>query len=210
MIDDPEALREWMYWEHLNDEARAVNTEGVPPYDLDEVAITIWARLIHISMRDCPVLDLGCGTGRLTEHLAGLFPWHEFWAMDISQQMLNRVPARENIKTFLCDGRTLPNAVADGAELWRYPDITYAVTMFQHIPHEAQEGYIFQVAQLLQPGGHFVFTIATGSEDQFLTHQVPDRAILNHWCWRAGLEILSVEHEEPHPGWTLVTTAVPL
>jgi SAM-dependent methyltransferase len=198
---DTEAMREWAYWDGLDGEDIDLNTAGLPSYPAGIVGSNLAVRFMY-DIPDGPVLDLGCGTGRLTVELSARYFPREFFAVDISQRMLDRVDARclPNVKTFLCDGRTLPDfGPIAGA---------FSVTVLQHLPHEAQESYIFQVAQRLLPGGRFVFTIAPGSEDQFLTHQVPDRALLDHWCWRAGLEVLAVEHQDPDTGWTWVETAV--
>ena len=85
-------------------------------------------------------------------------------AADISRAMLDRVPQRPDIETRLLDGRNLGDIGRIHA--------AYSVAMLQHIPHDAQESYIGQVAEMLPSGGRFAFTTAVGLDDQFLNHQV--------------------------------------
>ena len=162
---DPAKLAEVGWWGSLYDEALVNNTLGVPPYDVIEVA-----NRIELALRGADaVLDLGCGTGRLTNHLASRFPWLELFGTDISEPALNvaRESALANVRYTLGDGRDLPDTppVFDAA---------YSVTVFQHIPIEATFGYIQQVRERLRPGGVFIFTVATGDVDEFLNHQIPD------------------------------------
>lgn len=201
-MDMTEAKREWAFWEGLSNEGRALNTEGDPPYNASYVAGRLLMALIHPDIPDGPILDLGCGTGRLTVEMAETMTWREFVAVDISQRMLAYTKARlrtlrlGNVATFPCDGRTLPV----GPELAG----AYSIAMFQHIPHDAQAAYIAQVAERLQPRGRFVFTVAVGSVDERFNHQIPARPLLDGWCDAAGMAILWVDHDDPQTGWTWV------
>lgn len=117
------------------------------------------------------VLEIGCGTGRITHALAEVFG--EVYAVDISGEMINR--AQEALK-----GR--PNAHVfrnSGADLKVLGDIqvdfAFSYIVFQHIPsREVIYSYMREVHRLLRPGGLFKLqvqgdaTLLTTAEDTWL------------------------------------------
>lgn len=130
-----------------------------------------------------PVLDLGCGVGRLAVAYAQFYGV-EVIAVDISEKMLLRAEPHAKVRYCLGDGRALP--------LMRPLAAAWSMLMFQHIPPLAQESYVMQVAQRLEPGALFCFQTVIGTEDAFLSHQV-DEDEPAAWCERAGLQVLSVD-----------------
>jgi ubiquinone/menaquinone biosynthesis C-methylase UbiE len=105
--------------------------------------------------RDMRVLEIGCGTGRITRALANRFG--EVHAVDISGEMIAR--ARESL-------RAHPNAHVyqnNGMDLSPVPadqpfDFAFSLYVFQHIPsYEIIESYISEVSRLLRPGALFKF-----------------------------------------------------
>ena len=70
-------------------------------------------------------------------------------AVDVSQTMLDQIPAHPNIIPHLGDGRTIPDTVPPVGFGW-------SVLMFQHIPRRAFADYMYAVAARLKPGGRFV------------------------------------------------------
>lgn len=165
-----DALAERNWWDRtVVDGTWQENTEGVPPYDVEATAERV---LVALGLRAGPLLDLGCGTGRLTravsERITG-----SITAVDVSRELLKRAvtasPNSERIDYRTCDGRELPPVC------FTHPfNGAYAVTVFQHIPFEAQVNYLKQVWSCLLPGRKFTFTVAVGDEDQFLNHQIAD------------------------------------
>ena len=102
------------------------------------------------------VLEIGCGTGRMTRSLAEVFG--EVYAVDISGEMIARG------KQDLAD---LPNAHLfqnSGADLQVLGDIqvdfAFSYIVFQHIPsREVIYNYVREVHRLLRPGGLFKFQV---------------------------------------------------
>jgi SAM-dependent methyltransferase len=102
------------------------------------------------------VLEIGCGTGRLTRALAKLFG--EVHAVDVSGEMVER--ARAALANF-------PNAHVyqnNGCDLAVVPplafDFAYSSIVFQHIPsYDVIETYVREVNRLLRPGALFKFQV---------------------------------------------------
>jgi SAM-dependent methyltransferase len=102
------------------------------------------------------VLEIGCGAGRVTRALAGLFG--EVHAVDISGEMVARARAA-------CAQR--PNAHIyqnNGMDLSVIPvgdfDFAFSSIVFQHIPsREVIESYVREVNRLLKPGRLFKFQV---------------------------------------------------
>lgn len=102
------------------------------------------------------VLEIGCGAGRMTRHLAGIFG--HVHAVDVSGEMITQARARlagaANVSLHQTDGISL--AAIGGVEL----DFALSYIVFQHIPDvEVIRGYIRQVAERLQPGALFKFQV---------------------------------------------------
>jgi SAM-dependent methyltransferase len=106
--------------------------------------------------RELRVLEIGCGTGRITRALANFFG--EVHAVDISGEMIAR--AKEAL-------RDNPNARVyqnNGIDLSPLPgepfDFAFSLYVFQHIPsYEIIESYIREVSRLLRPSALFKFQV---------------------------------------------------
>jgi SAM-dependent methyltransferase len=99
-------------------------------------------------------LDFGCGVGRLTQPLAGLF--NQVIGVDISQPMLERAQ-QENTQPNI---RWLLNLTDD---LQQIPsgsvDFVLCHIVLQHMPNELALGYLAEFARILTTGGGLVFTL---------------------------------------------------
>ena len=102
------------------------------------------------------VLEIGCGAGRVTRALAGIFG--EVYAVDISTEMVRQ--AREALAEFphvhieQNNGRDL--SVLRGIRA----DFAFSTIVFQHIPSkDVIESYVRDVHRLLRPGGLFKFQV---------------------------------------------------
>ena len=102
------------------------------------------------------VLEIGCGAGRLTRALSGIFG--EVHAVDVSGEMVARARAalqdRPNVTFYQnngCDLTVVPPLVFDFA---------YSSHVFQHIPsREVIDTYVREVHRLLRPGALFKFQV---------------------------------------------------
>lgn len=186
---------EQAWWDNLPDELVLANTAGDPPYDLDPVV----ARILG-DQTPTRVLDLGCGVGRLTSYVASRLPDVAVHGVDISTKLLheayaNRLP---NTRFWHCNGRGLPLGLTGQF------DLSYAVTVFQHMHPREMWGYLREISERLTPGsGRFVFTIALGESAEFLNYQIPDVA---EFC-NDLIELFDSVAADPSPdvnGWTWV------
>lgn len=102
------------------------------------------------------VLEIGCGAGRMTRHLARIFG--HVHAVDVSGEMIAQARARltdvANVSLYHTDGISI-SEIGD-VEL----DFALSYIVFQHIPDiEVIRGYIRQVAEKLRPGALFKFQV---------------------------------------------------
>ena len=112
------------------------------------------------------VLEIGCGTGRITRALAGYFG--QVYAVDISAEMVRQ--AREalrpfpNAHVFQNNGMDLSALEESGWDHRLGPplefDFAFSMIVFQHIPsREIIETYVREVHRLLRPGALFKFQV---------------------------------------------------
>ena len=102
------------------------------------------------------VLEIGCGAGRLTRALAGVFG--EVHAVDVSGEMIARArraltdrPHAHVYQNSGCDLAVVPEVEFDFA---------YSNIVFQHIPsYEVIESYVREVHHRLRPGALFKFQV---------------------------------------------------
>ena len=117
------------------------------------------------------VLEIGCGAGRITRALAGLFG--EVHAVDVSGQMVEMARKalhdRPNAFVYQNNGKDL-SVVPDGLY-----DFAFSTIVFQHIPsREVIYSYVREVHRLLRPGALFKFqvqgdaTLQTSPDDTWL------------------------------------------
>ena len=107
------------------------------------------------------VLEIGCGAGRLTRALAGVFG--QVYAVDVSPEMIQIARAKL---------AGLPNIHLynnNGVDLSVLPDLTFdfafSYIVFQHVPSlEVLVSYCREVARRLRPGGLFKFQVEGDKE----------------------------------------------
>jgi ubiquinone/menaquinone biosynthesis C-methylase UbiE len=109
---------------------------------------------IYIDRRS-PVLDFGCGVGRLTRALAEYFP--ECCGVDISPTMITLA---QELNRDLPHCRFLLN---DNDKLKGLPDnsfgFIYTSIVLQHIAEPYGRKYIAELVRVLKPGGTLVFQV---------------------------------------------------
>lgn len=114
--------------------------------------------------RSLRLLEIGCGVGRMTEHLAETFG--EVHGVDVSGEMV--ATAKQRLTRF--DNVNVHEN--NGVDLALFPDtyfdFAFSFIVFQHIPfREVIEGYLREVHRVLKPGRLFKFQVQGGSDEKF-------------------------------------------
>ena len=141
------------------------------------------------------LLEIGCGLGRMTRHLAAHFD--RVVGLDVSPTMVQR--ARE-LNTQLSNVEFVEG---NGVNLGQFSDAHFDRVMsyivFQHIPApELVEGYIAEGLRVLAPGGEFFFQARDDhGHDGRNTYDgaAIRRARVEQIAQRAGRSVVRVEGE---------------
>ena len=105
---------------------------------------------------DLDMLEIGCGSGRMTKMLARLF--RHVTAVDVSAQMIaharSNLRGLDNVTLLVGDGATL-SGVKDAS-----CDFAFSFIVFQHIPsYDVIASYCREVRRVLRPGSLFKFQV---------------------------------------------------
>jgi SAM-dependent methyltransferase len=104
---------------------------------------------------DAVVLEIGCGMGRVMQHLAGLY--REVHGVDISAEMVKRGQHRlahlPNVHFHHGNGYDL-EPLADESF-----DLVHSAFAFQHMPKTVAYNYFLETRRVLRPGGLFAFQV---------------------------------------------------
>ncbi|MEW6441346.1 MAG: sulfotransferase [bacterium] len=100
--------------------------------------------------RELRLLEIGCGVGRMSRHLADAFG--EVCGVDVSGEMIDRArrlhAERANLKFYETDGSSL-EPFSDG-----YFDIVFSFIVFQHVPSKDVLMRNFrEIRRVVKPGG---------------------------------------------------------
>jgi ubiquinone/menaquinone biosynthesis C-methylase UbiE len=125
----------------------------------------------NIYLKGKKILELGCGAGRMTEHLSKLVKW--IFAVDISVEMISRLEERlddrRNIKTLL--NSDIGCCVPD-----RYIDMVICDIVFQHNTIEEVYKLMELCKNKIINNGYFIFFIPIENEHKsekfFLNNEV--------------------------------------
>ena len=114
--------------------------------------------------RSLRILEIGCGVGRMTEHLAETFG--EVHGVDVSGEMV--ATAKQRLSGF----DNVDVHETNGVDLALFPDsffdFAFSFIVFQHIPfREVIEGYLREVNRVLKPGRLFKFQVQGTSGEKF-------------------------------------------
>ena len=113
----------------------------------------------HLLTERTRVVDIGCGIGRMDEHIAPRVA--ELTGVDVSGEMVARARQRlahlPNVQFVEGDGRSLPLADASA-------DLVFSYIVLQHVPRSVAAGYFAEAFRVLVSGGHFVFQMPGAGE----------------------------------------------
>ncbi|HRE49565.1 MAG TPA: class I SAM-dependent methyltransferase [Aggregatilineales bacterium] len=191
----------WEYWGEtdplwaiLSDPAKKGGRWDVETFFASGVAeiegLVAYLGMLPIPLQMGRALDFGCGVGRLTQALAGVY--QEAHGVDVSAPMvarastINRYPER-------CFYHHNP---ADDLRLFpdNHFDLIYSNLVFQHIPPPLTKGYLAECLRILASGGVFVFQLPTDFSPSYKADQqrsiefLPPRR-LPRKAFRAQIEI---------------------
>jgi SAM-dependent methyltransferase len=100
------------------------------------------------------VLDFGCGCGRLAR----------WWAEGTRASLYGCDPNRELVAWCRASLPFMNAAVSEDRPPLPYPDATfdfvYALSIFTHLPPEPEGVWMAELARVIRPGGHLLFTTA--------------------------------------------------
>ena len=139
-------------------------------YDLfmDNIPYEEWSRRIvgilkQYGISDGLVLDLGCGTGSMTELLANA--GYDMIGLDASEEMLNLA-----VQKRAESGLDILYLLQDMRELELYGTVRAVVSVCDSINYVTEEADLLQVFRLvnnyLDPGGIFLFDLNTVAENR--------------------------------------------
>jgi ubiquinone/menaquinone biosynthesis C-methylase UbiE len=105
--------------------------------------------------RHAVVLEIGCGTGRVLQHLSGFY--REVHGIDISSEMVKQGELRlghlPNVHFHHGNGYDLEPFADDSF------DLVYSSFVFQHTPKTTAYNYLLETGRVLRPGGLFRFQV---------------------------------------------------
>ena len=145
------------FWEQAAtaDAVRAISDQDTPEsFELSgkDDADRAWAALPDA---DAVVLEIGCGTGRVLQHLAARY--REVHGVDIAAEMLRqgreRLAGLANVTFHQGNGYDL-EAFADESV-----DLVYSGLVFQHMPKTVAYNYVREARRVLRPGGQLYFQV---------------------------------------------------
>jgi SAM-dependent methyltransferase len=101
--------------------------------------------------RVAPILDFGCGCGRVTRHWAG--SGVEVHGCDLNPKLVRWCRRRLVFATFARNGLAPPLDYRDGQF-----GLVHALSVFTHLPEALQEAWMQELRRVLRPGGHLLLT----------------------------------------------------
>ena len=145
-----------------------------------------------------PVLDFGCGCGRLLRHWPSTIPTAEVYGTDYDgtlvdwcQQNLPDVETRRN--------HADPPLDFDDD----FFDVAYAISVFTHLDEARQRAWVDELARVIKPGGHLVITTLgqmaaqRALSDRLFSSYVTNGMLVTHGR-ESGRQVCAVYHDAPY------------
>lgn len=188
-------------WDWVAGDSRRIEAEVFSDLNVNECLDMILPAL-NLDIQ-AQVFELGCGVGRLTCPTAELIGAisGRITGLDISPRMVElarQICTRPNATFVIGDGRTLEPGWSSSF------DAGFSMTTFQHIPHDAQEGYLHEIRRVLIDGGRFRLQFVFEAEEAPFNYPTPVKTMLK-WCDAAGLKEFDVTLGVLKPAWAWIT-----
>lgn len=101
--------------------------------------------------RTTPLLDFGCGCGRVTRHFASLGP--AVHGTDLNPALVDWCRRHLSFGHFEVNGLEPPLTFEDG----RFA-VAYALSVFTHLPESLQAAWMQELRRVVRRGGHLIIT----------------------------------------------------
>src|SRR5262245_1954896 len=142
------------------------------------------------------MLDFGCGCGRVLRHWAAL-DGPEIHGSDYNERLAGWCAADLLFGTASLNRLEPPTGYEDGQF-----DLGYAISVFTHLPHDLERGWIDELSRITAPGGLLLLTTHGDSYADRL--EAEERARYDagepvvRWPGVAGSNLCTTFHPEPY------------
>lgn len=99
------------------------------------------------------ILDWGCGTGRITRHLPGIFPGTEIYGCDSNTALINWDQSNYQHIRFTVTDHTPPTGYAVSSF-----DLIYGFSVLTHIDAELQPSWLEELCRIMKKEGILMIT----------------------------------------------------
>ncbi len=106
-----------------------------------------------------PVLDFGCGSGRLIRHFASFAPDIGLYGVDYNGRLVEWCRENFPFASFSTNDPLPPLKFQD--EMF---GLIYAYSVFTHLPEDAQIAWRNEMSRVLRPGGYLWMTVLNGTD----------------------------------------------
>src|SRR6185503_18528897 len=122
--------------------------------EVEKGILSDWLLSEDRDLKSKRLLEVGCGIGRMTCHLAEIFG--EVHGVDVSGEMIRQ--GRERLRKYSNVFLYETNGLDFGVLASDYFDLVYSVYVFQHVPSaDVIRSNIRDACRVLKPGGLFKF-----------------------------------------------------
>ncbi len=186
------------YWDHITDEK---DIFGLPGWTWERgIAQSVIELQSAFTPGEGPILELGCGIGRLAIPMAEVLST-EIIGVDSSIGMLGRARPHERVTYVLGDGELLPDIpMLSGA---------YSMLLFQHLPPLHVLSYMRQVGKRLKSGAAFRFQFVVGEQCAERSYGYKANQMIS-FCTQAGLCVHESVPSSMCDEWRWITAVKPL
>ena len=101
-----------------------------------------------------PVLDFGCGCGRVMRHLWAAEPGLRVWGSDINREQVAWCRTHLPFEEAAVNASGPPLAFSDGTF-----GLAYAFSVFTHLPAELQRPWLAELVRVVRPGGYIFLSL---------------------------------------------------